>query len=106
MPGDGNLEDRVTVVARQFAAGAAVVIAAGFAIKVIFLGSPHTGAALAMAVVCGLVAAFLTDWRAQTGVAIVAIAAFVGFAAPATSPLTDDPSAWPYLRRRLRLAQS
>ena len=50
----------------------------------------------AMAVVTGVLAAVLRDWRACAGVTAVAALIFVGFLAHRDGILTGNPSAWDF----------
>jgi len=54
------------------------------------------GRAAAMAMAVGVLAAVLVDWRASTGVTVVAALIFVGFLAHRDGDLTGSASAWPY----------
>lgn len=72
-----DAERRRVVLIRELAAGTAGVVVASFAAVVLSPEVDLTERALVMAVACGVLSAWLTDWRAIAAVAAATLASFV-----------------------------
>ena len=96
MVGDDPVEDSKLVAARELAAGIAGIVVAGFAASVLFPSTSPAGRVLIMSVVCGVLVALFTDWRARAGVTVGAVVVFVGFGAPDSGAMTTDGAPWSY----------
>ncbi|MFI6133814.1 hypothetical protein [Micromonospora sp. NPDC051141] len=86
-----DAEDRRVALIRQLIAGAGAVVLATFAAVVMFPAEEPVGRVLVMAVVCGLLAAWFSDWRATIVTTAVAVGVFVGILADGAPP---TPTAW------------
>ncbi|WP_431932287.1 hypothetical protein [Micromonospora sp. RP3T] len=84
-------EDRGVALIRELIAGTGAVVLATFAAVVMFPAEEPVGRVLVMAVTCGLLAAWLTDWRATIVTAAVAGSVFVSLLADGAPP---TPSPW------------
>ena len=79
MRADERVESATVVVARRLIAGSVIVVVAGFAAVVLSPSAEPVGRVLVMAIASGVLAAFVTDWRACLGVMATSMAVFVGF---------------------------
>ncbi len=93
---ESRVDDASLPAGFGLAAGCVGVVAAAFGVATAV--APHDVAARAvvMAVVAGVAATLIADWRACLGVTVFAALVFVGFLAHRYGDLTGDDSAWPY----------
>ncbi|WP_433300340.1 hypothetical protein ACQP2F_02810 [Actinoplanes sp. CA-030573] len=83
-------------VAFGLAGGCVAVIAAAFVAAGTFAPGQRWARLLVMALVAGIAAARLADWRACAGVTLFAALVYVGFLADRDGDLLPHGHAWPY----------
>ena len=93
----GERDETATVaLTRQAIAGSAMVVVAGFAAAVLFPTAEPAGRVVVMALATGVLAAFVTDWRACLGVLVTSMLVFGGVLVPGSGVNAGGPAAWSY----------
>lgn len=91
-----RIEDRTAVLIRELCAGGAALVVTAFVAPVISAGPNPAGRALIMAVVTGMIAALVSDWRARIGVAAASVVIFIAFLAASAGATTGGTPSWSF----------
>jgi hypothetical protein len=89
-----RFRDADVVVIRELVGGAAVAVVAGFLAVVLFPSGELAGRVLVMAVACGTVAAWVSQWRVRLAVVVLTGLIFAGVLGDGGARSLGAPGPW------------